>query len=216
MGVSFKRSQKGFTLIELIVVIAILGILASLAAAGFMVAMRSARDARRKSDLNQLSVALEFLHNDWKYYPAQNPQSSPTNTSVFACHYVIGGSISSFYGDVGIANSIWAPQPSRTLFCGKEDGTGQTTYMKRTPFDPLDTRAAHSQVLYKYRYYSYNASGNLCDKFGTYAAYCPKAASFKIVAVMENKADASKGAGDQDTSTICPKEGYCYVVSSSN
>lgn len=49
----------GFTLIELLVVIAIIGILASLILARYSTAEKSARDAQRKSDLNQYRIALE-------------------------------------------------------------------------------------------------------------------------------------------------------------
>ncbi|MGB9911057.1 MAG: type II secretion system protein [Microgenomates group bacterium] len=52
-------TKKGFTLIELLVVISIIGILASLALASYSSAQKQARDAQRKSDLNQYRIALE-------------------------------------------------------------------------------------------------------------------------------------------------------------
>ncbi len=51
--------RKGFTLIELLIVIAIIGVLASLALVSFGPAQGRARDAQRKSDLNQYRIALE-------------------------------------------------------------------------------------------------------------------------------------------------------------
>jgi len=54
-----QNSKSGFTLIELLVVISVIGILASLLLARFGTAEKSARDARRKSDLNQYRTALE-------------------------------------------------------------------------------------------------------------------------------------------------------------
>jgi len=54
-----KKSKFGFTLIELLVVISIIGILASLILARYSTAEKSARDAQRKSDLNQYRTALE-------------------------------------------------------------------------------------------------------------------------------------------------------------
>jgi len=51
--------KKGFTLIELLVVISVIGILAALILARFGTVEKSARDARRKSDLNQYRTALE-------------------------------------------------------------------------------------------------------------------------------------------------------------
>ncbi len=51
--------SRGFTLIELLVVISVIGILAALILARFGTVEKSARDARRKSDLNQYRTALE-------------------------------------------------------------------------------------------------------------------------------------------------------------
>lgn len=56
---NFGQKPAGFTLIELLVVISIIGILASLLLARYTTAEKSARDAQRKSDLNQYRIALE-------------------------------------------------------------------------------------------------------------------------------------------------------------
>ena len=61
--------KKGFTLIELLVVIAIIGILASVGLSTFTSAQTKARDAKRKSNLDQISRALEMYFNDYKKYP---------------------------------------------------------------------------------------------------------------------------------------------------
>ncbi len=61
--------QRGFTLIELLIVIAIIGILASIVLVSFPAAMKSARDANRKSDLKQLQIALEVYKQANGFYP---------------------------------------------------------------------------------------------------------------------------------------------------
>jgi len=61
--------KKGFTLIELLVVIAIIGILSSVVLASLNSAREKARDARRVSDMGQLSLALEMYYNDNTAYP---------------------------------------------------------------------------------------------------------------------------------------------------
>ena len=58
-----SRSQGGFTLIELLVVIAIIGILAAVVLVSLNSARVRGRDARRLSDLQQISLAME-LYND--------------------------------------------------------------------------------------------------------------------------------------------------------
>lgn len=57
MRISLRN--KGFTLIEILVVISIIGILASLALTSYSRAQKQARDTQRKSDLNQYRNALE-------------------------------------------------------------------------------------------------------------------------------------------------------------
>ncbi len=63
------KKQKGFTLIEILVVVAIIGILASIALIGVNDAREKARDARRVSDLYQISQAIEMYNNASGIYP---------------------------------------------------------------------------------------------------------------------------------------------------
>lgn len=64
-----KIKKTGFTLIELIVVIAILGILATIGLTSFRASQIKSRDAKRKSDLEQVQRALEIYMNDVGHYP---------------------------------------------------------------------------------------------------------------------------------------------------
>ncbi|MCH7828673.1 type II secretion system protein [Patescibacteria group bacterium] len=56
--------QKGFTLIELLIVIAIIGLLASIVLISLGPARAKARDARRVTDVRQMSTALEVEASD--------------------------------------------------------------------------------------------------------------------------------------------------------
>lgn len=64
-----KKNIKGFTLIELLVVIAIIGLLSTLAVVSLNNARIKARDARRQSDLKQISTALELYQSQNDAYP---------------------------------------------------------------------------------------------------------------------------------------------------
>lgn len=62
------KKNKGFTLIELLVVIAIIGILSSIVLVSLGGARAKARDARRESDIRQISIAMEMLYDDGEAY----------------------------------------------------------------------------------------------------------------------------------------------------
>jgi len=54
-----KKKQKGFTLLELLVVIGIIAILLGFAAVSFAAAQKRSRDVRRREDLKAMQNALE-------------------------------------------------------------------------------------------------------------------------------------------------------------
>jgi len=61
--------NKGFTLIELLVAMTIAAVLMGLALVSYQGARKSARDGRRKSDLEQIRSALEMCRADTGSYP---------------------------------------------------------------------------------------------------------------------------------------------------
>lgn len=63
------KTQKAFTLIELLVVISIIGVLAAVSIFGLSGARESARDSRRKSDLELVKSGLEIYRADCNVYP---------------------------------------------------------------------------------------------------------------------------------------------------
>ncbi len=64
-----KSTNKGFTLVEMIVVVAVIGILASIVYANFGAARAAARDDVRKSALKEMQLSLELYRAQYGTYP---------------------------------------------------------------------------------------------------------------------------------------------------
>ncbi len=75
-----KTSQKGFTIVELLIVIVVIGILAALVLNTFAGVQRRARDTQRQTDVNAVATQLEVYYNDNGNYPtiAQVTSADPT------------------------------------------------------------------------------------------------------------------------------------------
>lgn len=64
-----KKIKSGFTFIEILVVITIIALLSTTAIVSYRSAQASARDNKRKSDLEQVRAALEMYRSDEGVYP---------------------------------------------------------------------------------------------------------------------------------------------------
>src|SRR3989304_5405863 len=69
--------QQGLTLIELIIVITLIGILVIIGITYFRTQAFKGNDARRKSDIRRLQVAVEEYEKDKDCYPLSIPGCSP-------------------------------------------------------------------------------------------------------------------------------------------
>jgi len=73
-----KTAQKGFTIVELLIVIVVIGILAALVLNTFSGVQARARDTERQTDINSLATQLEVYYNDNGHYPAPKDVVSDT------------------------------------------------------------------------------------------------------------------------------------------
>ena len=73
-----KKSQQGFTFIEMLVVLTIIVVLSVMGMVNFRVANRKARDGRRQGDLQEIRAALELYRTDTRLYPLALATLVPT------------------------------------------------------------------------------------------------------------------------------------------
>src|SRR4030042_3819461 len=114
-----NKFQLGFTLVELLVVMAILGILTVITLGNFRTSQIKARDAQRKSDLRQISNALEAYYNDYTRYPSAN-----TAGKMLAC-----------LCEEGDEPCDWDSEAGYREFCD----ANSTVYMSKVPGDPVSS-----------------------------------------------------------------------------
>jgi len=108
------KKQGGFTLIELLVVIAIIGLLASIVLVSLNSARMKARDARRKSDLRQIRIALELYYDEYGQYPSSHDEygDSGWDQSTAGGEWISG--LGEFMSNIPVdpinnANGPWSP-----------------------------------------------------------------------------------------------------------
>ena len=99
--------KKSFTLIEILVVTTIIVLLTSIAAVSYSQFSKSSRDARRKTDLEQLRAALEMYRSNNDTYPVGNwsnlsvltttyIQSLPTDPKSTSYSYYYSGAVNDY------------------------------------------------------------------------------------------------------------------------
>jgi prepilin-type N-terminal cleavage/methylation domain-containing protein len=69
MSSKIKKTSKGFTIVELLIVIVVIGILAALVLNSFRGVQERARDTKRRTDVNAQASQLEVYYTDNGGYP---------------------------------------------------------------------------------------------------------------------------------------------------
>jgi type II secretion system protein G len=110
MYIMVMGRKNGFTLVELLIVIALLGVLSLIGLSMYQGSQNRANNGKRKTDLLQLSKALEMYANDYGYPAADAGRIAGCSTTAEACP--------------------WGTQWSRIV------GDTSAVYMQRLPKDP--------------------------------------------------------------------------------
>jgi len=144
------KNNKGFTLIELLVVIAIIGLLATIVLVSLNTARTKARDAKRKADIKQLSVALAMS------YDKDDSYTQPENMCSDTSYGGLGGC-----GAAGGTGDWDANSDLRDLI---SDG-----FLGALPVDPMN------DTTYRYSYEPTNSGGqgySLCATLEAGGTFC--------------------------------------------
>lgn len=64
--------QKGFTIVELLIVVVVIAILAAISLVAYTNIQQRARDSQRKADLKTISTAVNLYYADNGNYPMSN------------------------------------------------------------------------------------------------------------------------------------------------
>ena len=147
---TFRRSnknntQRGFTIIEVLVTITIIGILASMTIVVLNSAKGKARDARRKHDLNEIATALVLYHSKHGTWIE--------NTS--ECGGSGAGSSGNGSGWFNVGHSQDSGYPKSIAQCLIDDGDMSTEVIDPTG-GRITSGAANWQANNEYVYMKYN------------------------------------------------------------
>lgn len=120
---SFAQNKRGFTLIELLVVLSIIAILATIGIVLFSGTQKTAQNAKRKGDLQDIKTAMYLYRADAGTFCFKGVGKCGTTVTVpswyrYVCH--------AFYSDLG---AIGCPETPGGIGYLK-------TYLKSYPVDP--------------------------------------------------------------------------------
>jgi prepilin-type N-terminal cleavage/methylation domain-containing protein len=103
MSSKIKKTSKGFTIVELLIVIVVIGILAALVLNSFRGVQERARDTKRRTDVNAQASQLEVYYTDNGGYPVFTGQ---VNTDSWLTANLKGADLNAWRAPNQTANSM--------------------------------------------------------------------------------------------------------------
>ncbi len=114
---AYRKNNKGFTLVEILIVVIILGILAAIVIPQFT---NASTDARK----NSLSSQLQTMRSQFELYKLQHNDQLPVVFKTTGTKTDISG--------------CWAGMVGQTDVAGATTGTDFGPYLQQTPTNPLN------------------------------------------------------------------------------
>lgn len=136
-----KKSSRGFTLVELVIVVAVIIILAAMTISVYSGAQARSRDAKRKADIANIAKALELYYDDNGEYP----NAANNGTLISSSWSVSKDSVS------------WPAFSSFLTAPSAKTGTAATDSV---PADPTNNGSPLISGQYSYAYFT----GGFCGK----------------------------------------------------
>ena len=114
------KKEKGFTLIEIVLVLAIAGLLLVIVFLAVSGAQKSRRDTQRKNDLSRIAAQLEsYASNTNGCYPAMTAPCTTISWNAFSTStYITGANLEDPTTGAAYGYVAWTPTPA----------TGQVSY----------------------------------------------------------------------------------------
>jgi len=154
--VSLKK-QKGFTLVELLIVIIIIGILATLVIVTFTGVQAKARDSKRQTSIEAVDSHLEAFYAENGYYPTVIDLQDITASTGWVATNMKG------LDPAALSDPNSTPTATAATITGAAPVTSPATYV-----------------------YSYQAGGTGCDNTKASDKATNACSSFTLTAVLES------------------------------
>ena len=124
-----KTVQKGFTLIELMIVVAIIGIIAMIAIPAYQTYLIRAQIAEGLNLVGPIKQAIAEFHKDTGNYPANNAQAALLTPTSYSGNYVSSISVNGATISIMYGNQANAKISGSTVSVIAQDNAGSTSWV---------------------------------------------------------------------------------------